>query len=237
MKKISLILLTLLMTLALTVSAAAFETYQSEPDIAGTEIFNYSGDMDYITSCTMTAEGDVSSDIKNLSSGGSAYCCKMDSYVMYEFEAPGDGVYTFCLGYIARVNTNRGIDYSIDDPNGTSRVYIDLAESDEEQFVTGTFELTAGTHQFYVYAPTAMDDDTLKSCDIYNVAVYFTEPAVETTEAAAETEAPAADTEAETAAEAAVETPAAAQTADMAIAVSAVALLAACAIVVSKKRA
>lgn len=84
-----------------------------------------------------------------------------------------------------------------------------------------TEELTAGTHSFYLFCPTGFDDSSLKSCDIYGWAAYFTK------EAAAET---TADTDTNV-------TENAPSTADTAvIAVVALAVSATAAIVVSKKR-
>lgn len=202
MKKLFAILLSVVMIAALAVSAMAFTYSDDIPDNLGEEIFDFTGDQDNITSFN----GEIGSNIFNLSSGGEAYCVKMDANVMYEFEAPKDGTYSFVITYIARTGgANRGIDYSVDDPNGEHRVFIDLEESDEQRSVTGEIELTAGKHQFYVYAPTGMDDSELKSCDVYNVAMFLTaekapeteaEPVVVETvaEAEAETVAPAPQT-------------------------------------------
>ena len=80
-------------------------------------------------------------------------------------------------------------------------MFIDLEESDEQRSVIGEIELTAGKHQFYVYAPSGMDDSELKSCDVYNVALFLTKEAV------AETEPETVETVAEAAAETVVEAP------------------------------
>lgn len=173
---------------------SAFDFSAEEPSGLGTEIFNYTADQSNITSYN----GEIGTNIYNLSVGGTSYCCKFDTNVMYEFTAPDDGTYTFCITYIARTGNDRGMDYSIDDPEGTKRVFVDLVESDEKMYVTGTFELTKGIHQFYVYAPTGMDDSTLKSCDVYNVAVYFTAPSAPETDVQA-ADAPVSESPAATA--------------------------------------
>jgi hypothetical protein len=56
---------------------------------------------------------------------------------------------------------------------------MDLAESAEQQWVSATFTVDAGKHSFYLYAPTGMDDSTLKSCDIYTIELYGTPAAAE----------------------------------------------------------
>ena len=198
MKKFFAILLSVAMIAAMVLSAMAFTYSDDIPDDLGTEIFDFTGDQDNITSYS----GEIGTNIFNLSSGGEAYCVKMDTNVMYEFEAPADGTYSFVITYIARTGgANRGLDYSVDDPKGEHRVFIDLEESDEQRSVIGEIELTAGKHQFYVYAPSGMDDSELKSCDVYNVALFLTKEAV------AETEPETVETVAEAAAETVVEAP------------------------------
>jgi hypothetical protein len=189
MKKYILTALFILVTVLLfPVYGLAFEFTVDEPTGLGTEIFNYPADENYITSYF----GENNVNIYNLSPGGTNYCLKMDAYAMYEFDAPEEGTYTFVVKYIAREGTNRGLDYALNDPDGKNRIFIDLPESNSEQYVIGTFEITSpGKNQFYLYAPTNMDDVTLKSCDIYNVALYFTAPIVTETEAPANTEAEA----------------------------------------------
>lgn len=179
MKKLFAILMTVAMLATMAVSALAFTYSEDMPDDLGELIFDFTGDQDNITAF----QGEIGSNLFNLSSGGESYCVKMDSYVMYEFDAPKDGTYSFVITYIARTGgANRGLDYSVDDPKGEHRVFIDLEESDEQRSVIGEIELTAGKHQFYVYAPTAMDDSTLKSCDVYNVAMFLTAEKVAETE-------------------------------------------------------
>ncbi len=180
MKKLIAILLTPLMIATMALTALAFTYSDDIPANLGEEIFDFTGDEDNITAYN----GEIGSNIYNLASGGEAYCVKMDASVMYEFEAPKDGTYSFVITYIARTGgANRGVDYAVDDPKGENRVFIDLEESDERRSVTGEIELTAGKHQFYVYAPTGMDDSSLKSCDVYNVAMFLTAEKAPETEA------------------------------------------------------
>lgn len=160
-----------LAALLLTLHVSAIEFHVEKPVDLGIEIFNYTGDKANMTGYNTNAEN--GGKITNINSG-THFGPKFDAYVWYEFTAPSDGIYTFCLDYYANPNANRGIDYSIDDPDGTKRVFVDLQEAAAIQYVTGTIELTAGVHQFYIYAPTGMDDKDLLTCDIHNVALYFT---------------------------------------------------------------
>ncbi len=178
MKKI-ISLLALVMTFAMLATCVGAEIYDvSEILPAGDEILNVNGDQNNIAGY----KGEIGTNLFNLAPGGSAFCCKMDTNVWYEFKAPVDGTITFVIDYIARDGgANRGLDWSLDDMDGTKRVFMDLEESADHRFVSDSFDVTAGTHTFHVYAPTGMDDSTLKSCDVYNVALYF--------EAAPETEA------------------------------------------------
>ncbi len=146
---------------------AFFDTY---PEIKGEEIISVKSDMDDVSGY----KGEINVNLHNLASGGNGYCPKMDTCVWYTFEAKESGMYTFLIEYVARNGAERGVDYSIDDPDGTKRVYIDLWETDEHGYVTGSFYVDKGTHDFYVYAPSGMDDSTLKSCDVYWVSLYST---------------------------------------------------------------
>ncbi len=178
MKKI-ISLLALVMTFAMLATCVSAEIYSVDeilPD--GEELFNLSSDQNNISGY----RGEIGTNLFNLASGGDAYCCKMDTTVWYDFTVPSDGTVTFVIDYIARDGgANRGLDWSLDDAEGTKRVFMDLEESADHRFVSDSFDVTAGKHTFYVYAPSGMDDSTLKSCDVYNVALYF--------EAAPETEA------------------------------------------------
>jgi len=146
---------------------AFFDTY---PEIKGEEVISVKSDLDDVSGY----KGEINVNLHNLASGGNGYCPKMDTCVWYTFEAKESGMYTFLIEYVARNGAERGVDYSLDDPDGTKRVYIDLVETDEHGYVTGSFYAEKGTHDFYVYAPTGMDDTNLKSCDVYWVSVYST---------------------------------------------------------------
>ena len=166
-------------------AAAAFTTYTEYPEMTGTELVYATGDMDMLSG--YDAKGGIGVDLFNLASGGTAYCLKRDTSAWYDFEVSEKTDVTFYVGYIARDGSNRGLDYAVDDPNGEKRVFMDLAESAEQQWVSATFTVDAGKHTFYLYAPTGMDDSTLKSCDIYTVELYGTPAA-----GGAAAEAPAA---------------------------------------------
>ena len=172
-----------------------FTTYTESPDTPGEELLFVTGDMDELTG--YDAKGGIGVDLYNLASGGTAYCLKNDTSTWYDFEVGEKTDVTFYIGYIARPGSNRGIDYSVDDPKGEHRVFIDLEESADQQWVSGTFTVEAGKHTFYLYAPTGMDDSNLKSCDVYTIELYGN---------------PASDSAAATATE---ETTAAAETPDM----------------------
>ena len=159
--------------------------------------------------------------VVNLAPGGESFCPKADCWVRYEFNAEKAGTYTFVIEYVARTGTDRGLDYAIDSTDAANHVTLDLDQSADHRWAVVTEELTAGTHSFYLFCPTGFDDSSLKSCDVYGWAAYFTK------EAAAET---TADTDTNV-------TENAPSTADTAvIAVVALAVSATAAIVVSKKR-
>ena len=174
-----------------------FTTYTESPDTPGEELLFVTGDMDELTG--YDAKGGIGVDLHNLASGGTAYCLKNDTSTWYDFEVSEKTDVTFYIGYIARPGSNRGIDYSIDDPKGEHRVFIDLEESADQQWVSGTFTVEAGKHTFYLYAPTGMDDSNLKSCDVYTIELYgnpASDSAAATAEATSETpemEAPVLD--------------------------------------------
>jgi|GEM_PF-1691616 len=165
-----------------------YRFYTEQPEIKGECLVDVNSDMDEISGY----RGEIGTDLFNLASGGSGYCVKRDTCVWYDFEAPADGTYLFMIEYVARQGAERGVDWALDDAEGTNRHFIDLMESDDHTFVVSTFETTKGKHSFYVYAPTDMDDSTLKSCDTYWVYVYAIPdglaaalPTVEATSAAA----------------------------------------------------
>ena len=166
-------------------AAGGITTYTEYPDMPGEELLYVTADMDEVSG--YDAKGGIGVDLMNLASGGSSYCLKRDTSAWYDFEVSERTDVTFYVGYIARTGTNRGLDYAIDDPNGENRIFMDLVESAERQWVSATFTVDAGKHTFYLYAPTGMDDSTLKSCDIYTVELYGTPAA-----GAAAAEAPAA---------------------------------------------
>ena len=174
-----------------------FTTYTESPDTPGEELLFVTGDMDELTG--YDAKGGIGVDLYNLASGGTAYCLKNDTSTWYDFEVSEKTDVTFYIGYIARPGSNRGIDYSVDDPKGEHRVFIDLEESADQQWVSGTFTVEAGKHTFYLYAPTGMDDSNLKSCDVYTIELYgnpASDSAAATAEATSETaemEAPVLD--------------------------------------------
>lgn len=178
-------------------AAGEFTTYTEYPEMEGEELLYATGDMDMMTG--YDAKGGIGVDLHNLASGGTSYCLKNDTSAWYEFEVDSLTEVTFYIGYIARTGTNRGLDYAVDDPNGENRIFIDLAESADQQWVSGKFTVDAGKHNFYLYAPTGMDDSTLKSCDIYTVELYATAygtpTAPETAEEPVVEEAPAAEPE------------------------------------------
>lgn len=165
-----------------------FVTYTEIPETPGTELLYATGDMDMMTG--YDAKGGIGVDLFNLASGGTSYCLKRDTSAWYEFEVSEKTDVTFYVGYIARVGSNRGLDYAVDDPNGENRVFMDLVENDSQRWVSSTFTVDAGKHTFYLYAPTGMDDSTLKSCDVYTVELYGTPAAVEETAEPAVEETP-----------------------------------------------
>lgn len=179
------------------VQVTDFVIYTEYPEMEGDELLYATGDMDMMTG--YDAKGGIGVDLHNLASGGTSYCLKNDTSTWYEFEVDSLTEVTFYIGYIARTGANRGLDYAIDDPNGENRIFIDLAESADQQWVSGTFTVDAGKHNFYLYAPTGMDDSTLKSCDVYTVELYATAygtpTAPETTEEPVVEEVPAAEPE------------------------------------------
>lgn len=178
-------------TTATTAEPAADEiTYYTDypEDIEGDEILFATGDMDMLSG--YDAKGGIGTDLYNLASGGSAYCLKRDTSTWYDFEVSEKTDVTFYVGYIARTGSNRGLDYAVDDPNGENRVFMDLVENDSLMYASATFTVEAGKHSFYLYAPTAMDDSSLKSCDVYTIELYGV-PSVAEAVAEAVEEAPA----------------------------------------------
>lgn len=202
----------MLVCAAVSVSATvSFE--ESEPTDLGTLVVKKGAAQEDLA--------EFNGSVVNLAPGGESFCPKADCWVRYEFNAEKAGTYTFVIEYVARTGTDRGVDYAIDSTDAANRVLLDLDQSADHRWAVVTEELTAGTHSFYLFCPTGFDDSSLKSCDVYGWAAYFTK------EAAAET---TADTDTNV-------TENAPSTADTAvIAVVALAVSATAAIVVSKKR-
>lgn len=202
----------MLICAAVSVSATvSFE--ESEPTDLGTLVVKKGAAQEDLA--------EFNGSVVNLAPGGGSFCPKADCWVRYEFNAEKAGTYTFVIEYVARTGTDRGVDYAIDSTDAANRVLLDLDQSADHRWAVVTEELTAGTHSFYLFCPTGFDDSSLKSCDVYGWAAYFTK------EAAAET---TADTDTNV-------TENAPSTADTAvIAVVALAVSATAAIVVSKKR-
>ena len=153
-----------------TGETAEYTFSDAAPTFDSAAIIDVPSDLDKVSGYN----GTIGTDLHNLSSGGNGYCPKGNTCVWYDFTAPADGTFTFVINYLARTGANRGVDWALDDPDGTARHFIDLEESGDARYVCGTFEAKAGQHSFYVYAPTNMDDSTLKSCDVFNVAIYQT---------------------------------------------------------------
>ena len=202
----------MLVCAAVSVSATvSFE--ESEPTDLGTLVVKKGAAQEDLA--------EFNGSVVNLAPGGGSFCPKADCWVRYEFNAEKAGTYTFVIEYVARTGTDRGVDYAIDSTDAANRVLLDLDQSADHRWAVVTEELTAGTHSFYLFCPTGFDDSSLKSCDVYGWAAYFTK------EAAAET---TADNDTNV-------TENAPSTADTAvIAVVALAVSATAAIVVSKKR-
>ena len=202
----------MLVCAAVSVSATvSFE--ESEPTDLGTLVVKKGAAQEDLA--------EFNGSVVNLAPGGGSFCPKADCWVRYEFTAEKAGTYTFVIEYVARTGTDRGLDYAIDSTDDANHVTLDLDQSADHRWAVVTEELTAGTHSFYLFCPTGFDDSSLKSCDVYGWAAYFTK------EAAAET---TADTDTNV-------TENAPSTADTAvIAVVALAVSATAAIVVSKKR-
>lgn len=160
-------------------TAAEITYYEDYPDVEGDELVYATGDMNMLSG--YDAKGGIGTDLFNLAAGGTAYCLKRDTSTWYDFEVSEKTDVTFYVGYIARTGSNRGLDYAIDDPNGENRVYMDLVENDSQMWASATFTVEAGKHSFYLYAPTDMDDSTLKSCDVYTIELYGVPSAAEAT--------------------------------------------------------
>lgn len=159
--------------------------------------------------------------VPELKAGGGHFCCKADCWVRYEFKAEKAGTYTFAVQYAAPANAEtRAINYSIDSAEVSKQQFVKLDFTDPgsdystKWYNLVTAELSAGTHSFYILTPTGFDNNKIKSCNIHGLSVYLTKEAAP---AKVTTTAP--------------------KTADTAIiSVAALAVSAAAAVVISKKR-
>ena len=211
MKKLTVILLAMLMIACAVIPAAAVTFKTAAPTDVGTLILKKGP-----TSKEMT---EYSGTFSNLKENGTSFCNKKDSVARYEFSVEKAGTYTFVIEYIARPDKARYVNYAIDDK--AKAVRIDLEENAEKRYALITAELKAGKHNFYIMAPTDFDDSKIKSCDIYGWSLYLTKEAAATTKAT--TKAPAA-------------TPASPATFDAAIILAAVVSAAGAGAVVLKKK-
>ena len=177
MKKITVILMALLLIACAIIPAAAVAFKTAKPTDAGTLVLQKGP-----TSKEMTEH---SGTFSNLKEDGTSFCNKKDSVARYEFTVEKAGTYTFAIEYVARPDKARYVNYAIDDK--AKAVRIDLEESEDHRFALITADLTAGKHNFYIMAPTDFDNDKIKSCDIYGWSLYLTKEA-----AAATTKAPTA---------------------------------------------
>lgn len=181
MKKLYSLILVAAMLSMLAVSAfAAGETFvdadEYNDSAYGTLFWEVTGNEDDVAGY----EGELGSTLYNLSSGGTSFCVKTDSYVWYEFDAPKNGTYTFACEYVARVGSDRAVNYVIDpkDPtNKDEQTLVNLApceDNDDHWYFIVTADLKAGKHTFYICCATGFDDSELKSCDFYGIKGYLT---------------------------------------------------------------
>ena len=117
-------------------------------------------------------------NFSNLAVGGGSFCNKSEGWARYEFSVEKDGIYAFVVEYIAREGKARSIDVALDSKDNNQ--WVDLVEgaADDNHFAIITYELTAGTHSFFIMAPTGFDDDAVKSCDVYGWDLYLVEEIV-----------------------------------------------------------
>ena len=214
MKKLLAVLMAAVCILGTAIAVSAEISFSAdEPADVGEFLLEYGPGEE-----EMTEHG---GNFSNLATGGASFCNKMDGWARYEFTVEKDGIYAFVVEYIAREGKARSIDVALDSKDNNQ--WVDLLEgaADDNHFATITYELTAGTHSFFIMAPTGFDDDTVKSCDVYGWDLYLVEEIVP-------------ETEAETVA-AAEEAPAAPQTFDAGIVAAVASLVAAAGYAVSKK--
>lgn len=171
MKKLFVCLMAVACVLCTAVSAAGEITYRdSEPDDLGDMILEVGPGEEEMTEHT--------GNFSNLAEGGVSFCNKSEGVARYEFSVEKDGIYSFVVEYVAREDKDRSIDVALD--SETNNQWVDLAESNDHRWAVIPYELTAGTHSFYIMAPTGFDDSVVKSCDIYGWDLYLTEEIVET---------------------------------------------------------
>lgn len=215
MKKFLAMLMAAVCVLCTAVAVSAEISFsETEPTGLGEFLLEYGPGEEEMTEHT--------GNFSNLTAGGTSFCNKMEGVARYEFEVEKDGIYSFVIEYVARDDKARSIDVAID--SQTNNQWVDLIESQDHRWATITYELTAGTHSFFIMAPTGFDDSTVKSCDVYGWDLYLTEEIVP-------------ETEAETVAveEAVPEVEAAPQTLDAGIAAAVVALVSAAGYTIGKK--
>ncbi len=170
MKRFLALVLCAAMLVCATVGVSATVSYEdSEPTDLGTLVVKKGASQEEVT--------EFNGSVVNLAPGGGSFCPKADCWVRYEFNAEKTGTYTFVIEYVARTGTDRALDYAIDSTDAANRVTLDLDQSADHRWAVVTEELTAGTHSFYFFAPTGFDDSSLKSCDVYGWAAYFTKEA------------------------------------------------------------
>lgn len=171
MKKLFVCLMTVACVLCTAVSAAGEITYRdSKPKDLGEFLLEVGPGEEEMTEHT--------GNFANLTTGGDSFCNKSEGVARYEFTVEKDGVYSFVVEYVARDDKDRSIDVALD--SETNNQFVDLEESNDHRWAVIPYELTAGTHNFYIMAPTGFDDSTVKSCDIYGWDLYLTEEIVET---------------------------------------------------------
>ncbi|MBQ7604479.1 MAG: hypothetical protein IJU75_05945, partial [Clostridia bacterium] len=151
------------------------------------EVGNYIADADFDASDYGDAIIDVVSDAGStghagdnvLNFGTGEYCLKKDSYVWYTFTAPEAGIYTVAVKLRAKTGVPRAFNIGMDcDPSDASTqiqgIVPDAFYGDDDSRLYAVIDasLTAGEHTFYILTATDFDDSTIKSVDVYNVAIY-----------------------------------------------------------------
>lgn len=171
MKKLLAMLMAVVCVLGTSIAVSAEISFSAdEPADVGEFLLEYGPGEE-----EMTEHG---GNFSNLAEGGASFCNKMDGWARYEFSVEKDGIYAFVVEYIAREGKARSIDVALDSRDNNQ--WVDLLEgaADDNHFATITYELTAGTHSFFIMAPTGFDDDAVKSCDVYGWDLYLVEEIV-----------------------------------------------------------